>query len=100
MAPGGRPSKENWHQEDLFRIMARYPRDERTFGYWGPDTIWFNQWGLEYLRLRYDVEWAEVGDERFFAVRGRPSPTPAGFTALRRWRLPDGGTLALYHRVS
>jgi 4-amino-4-deoxy-L-arabinose transferase-like glycosyltransferase len=96
----GHPTREDWHQDDLFEIIGRYPQAERTFGYWGPDTIWFNRWGLEYLRLRYDAQRASIGEERFFIFRGPPSATPAGFTALRRWRLPDGGTLSLFRRAS
>jgi len=96
----GPPTHENWHQVDAFRTMAMLPRSQRTFAYKGPDSIWFNLHGLNYYALRYEARWAEVADARFLIDRGADDATsPRGYARLERWRLPDGGMLALYERV-
>jgi 4-amino-4-deoxy-L-arabinose transferase-like glycosyltransferase len=97
----GAPTGENWHQIDPFRTMARLPRSERSFSYHGPDTVWFNKLGLSYYALRYRVRWVLGGGQaRFLLARGPQAPLRNGYTRLERWRLPDGGLLALYERAS
>ena len=95
----GPPTHENWHQLEPFRIMSRVPVAERSFGYRGPDTIWFNEHGLNYYSLLYGVRWARTGPAHFVLIRGRRGPTPHGLTPVARWPLPDGGTLTLFRRV-
>ena len=96
----GAPTSENWHQADPFTTMARYPESQRRFAFRGPDTIWFNKHGLSYYALRDDATWTSFKRGRFLIARGREPATPSGFTRLDRWRLPDGGTLALYVRTA
>jgi hypothetical protein len=96
----GPPTREDWHQADPFRTIARVPIDERTFTYEGPGTMWFNANGLDYYTLRYDADPVPASQARFVIDRGlQPdSPSASGVVRLHRWRLPDGGTLALYER--
>jgi 4-amino-4-deoxy-L-arabinose transferase-like glycosyltransferase len=95
----GPPTREQWHQEDVFRTIARSPNQNRTFAYRGPDTIWFNKHGLNYFALRYHTKWAPLSQATFLLVRGR-SPLPSGFVRIRRWLMPRGESLALYKRGS
>jgi 4-amino-4-deoxy-L-arabinose transferase-like glycosyltransferase len=94
----GPPTHENWHQDDPFRTIASFPQAERSFAYEGPDTVWFNKHGLSYYAQMYRVKWVEIGRGRFLLDRGEGHATPRGYARLERWRLPDGGTLALYSR--
>jgi hypothetical protein len=96
----GPPTHESWHQEEAFRIMSRAPVSERTFSYRGAGTIWFNAHGLRYYASRYDATRAGATQARFLLERGDGLVTPTGFSPIRRWRLPDGGALALYQRLS
>jgi hypothetical protein len=95
----GPPTDENWHQADVFKTMTKVPESQRTFAFKGPDTIWFNEDGLNYYALRYDIRWAKADRARFLIDRGAVHATPRGYARLERWRLPDGGTLALYERA-
>ncbi len=94
----GPPTHEQWHQEDLFRTIARFPEAERRFAYSGADTVWFNKHGLNYFALRYDADWANARRARFHIRRGAARATPHGWTSIESWPLPDGGVLALYER--
>jgi 4-amino-4-deoxy-L-arabinose transferase-like glycosyltransferase len=95
----GAPTDEDWHQEDAIKAMRAVPEPQRTFAYEGPDTIWFNSHGTQYYALRYDAVWVQdVARAHFFVRRGPAGAAPAGFAAVDRWRLPDGGTLVLYER--
>ena len=96
----GPPTRENWHQVDAFRTMARVPPDQRRFAYEGRETTWFNSSGLEYYALRYDADLVSASHARFLIDRGlQPaSPAASGYRRLHRWRLPSGETLALYER--
>jgi 4-amino-4-deoxy-L-arabinose transferase-like glycosyltransferase len=96
----GPPTDERWHQEDLFTTMAKFPASERTFAYRGPDTIWFNHWGFAYYALRYGARRTPAQRAAFLVARGERKGTPGGFVRLRDWRLPDGGSLALFRRAS
>ncbi len=94
----GPPTSENWHQEDVFRTMEGVAPGERRFAYIGPFTIWFNQFGLRYYRLRYDASWVSRARARFLIVRGHHDLADLGLrlTPLHRWRLPDGEPLILF----
>jgi hypothetical protein len=95
----GPPTDEGWHQAEALRTMTAVPADERTFTYEGPDTVWFNTWGLRYYALRYDAEFESNGPARFLLYRGPLPSTPPGSVERERWTLPDGGTLAVYERT-
>jgi 4-amino-4-deoxy-L-arabinose transferase-like glycosyltransferase len=94
----GPPTSEDWHQADAFRAMTAFPPSQRRAIYAGPDTVWFNRIGNHYYAMRYDAELVSLPNARFLIARDRKPP--AGFTPIRRWRLPDGGTLVLYDRGS
>ncbi len=96
----GPPTRENWHQEDPFLTMKRVPERLRSFRYSGPDTIWFNKDGLAYYAIRYHIRFIIGGKRRpqFRLARGDAHGVPRGFVQREHWRLPDGGTLALYER--
>jgi 4-amino-4-deoxy-L-arabinose transferase-like glycosyltransferase len=92
----GPPTSDDWHQADVFRAMTAFAPSQRRVSYAGPDTIWFNRLGNHYYALRYDAELVPLPQARFLIARDRTAPT--GFAPIRRWRLPDGGTLVLYQR--
>jgi hypothetical protein len=95
----GPPTDEDWHQADPFRMIASFPKSERSLSYTGPDTIWFNATGLTYYSSRYGVRQLDAANAAFLLVRSDIAPsTPIGRRVLERWRLPDGGTLVLYGR--
>jgi hypothetical protein len=60
--------------------------------------MWFNAFGLRYYALRYDAELLATAPAHFLVYRGPLPSTPPGFVERERWRLPDGGTLAVYER--
>jgi hypothetical protein len=101
--PLGRPSPDQWHQEEVFQFAAR-ESSLGTLWYRGPnvDTIWFNDLAMRYFSLRYGIRL--VGDPAgadVAAIRTLPLETPAvplGFSELRVFALPDGSTLRLYLR--
>jgi 4-amino-4-deoxy-L-arabinose transferase-like glycosyltransferase len=95
----GPPTHENWHQADIFKVIARFPRSQRTFTYEGPDPIWFNYYGLDYYSLRYDAKWLRDGRASFLIELGSPRVVHRGYARLERWRLPDARMLALYKRL-
>jgi Dolichyl-phosphate-mannose-protein mannosyltransferase len=96
----GPPTRENWHQVDSFKTMARVPPDQRTFTYQGQDTTWLNANGFAYYALRYGARMVTASGARFIINRGLQPATPSNSLLMRlhRWRLPDGDTLALYER--
>ncbi len=96
----GPPLRQNWHQEDPFRVLERLPRADRRLAYFGPRTIWFNQYGLRYYALRYNTKRVSVPQARFVLVRGTRLPRDVRLRALDRWRLPDGEPLVLYRRLT
>jgi 4-amino-4-deoxy-L-arabinose transferase-like glycosyltransferase len=95
----GPPTHEDWHQAESVRALTVVPADHRTFRYEGPDTIWFNEFGLNYYALRYDAQLVTNGPAHFLVYRGPLPSTPPGFVERRRWPLPDGGTLAVYEQT-
>jgi 4-amino-4-deoxy-L-arabinose transferase-like glycosyltransferase len=92
----GPPTSDDWHQADAFRALMAFSPSQRRVIYAGPDTIWFNRIGNHYYALRYEAELVAFWRARFLIARDRKAP--AGFTPIRRWRLPDGGMLVLYDR--
>jgi 4-amino-4-deoxy-L-arabinose transferase-like glycosyltransferase len=95
----GPPTSEDWHQQEVVSTIAAAPPPQRSFSYRGPDTIWFNAWGLHYYALRYGARFLDRPQGAgFLLVRGRPGAIPASFTRIRSYTLPDGGTLGLYRR--
>lgn len=97
----GPPSSEHWHQEDVFRLIARAPRSERAFWFEGGDSIWFNTWGTAYYAARYGASWVGLDAADFVIVRGPPStPVPPVFHEVGYFRLPTGESLILYQRPS
>jgi 4-amino-4-deoxy-L-arabinose transferase-like glycosyltransferase len=94
------PTKEDWHQADLFKAIAAAPQPERTFVFEGGDSEWFNTWGTNYYALRYHASWiADLNTAHFLIVRGSPtSAIPLGFSQIRSYTLPGGEALALYSR--
>jgi 4-amino-4-deoxy-L-arabinose transferase-like glycosyltransferase len=96
----GPPTSENWHQQQLMKTVAAAPAGSRRLTFRGPDTIWFNTWGLWYYAQRYDVRLVpSFGRADYVIVRahGRRPPA-ASFERIRDYPLPDGGTVALYSR--
>ncbi len=97
----GPPTSENWHQQQLVELVAAAPPGRRSLTFRGPDTIWFNAWGLWYFSQRYHFPLVESFDAAdYVVVRGHGRRPPAAtFARIRRFPLPDGGTVELYERV-
>jgi 4-amino-4-deoxy-L-arabinose transferase-like glycosyltransferase len=94
----GPPTNEDWHQADAVRFVTTAPRDEQKFTYAGPDTTWFNGFGLAYYAMRYDVTLESLGPAHFLIYRGPLPTTPPGYAERRRWTLPDGTKLVAYEQ--
>jgi len=100
----GPPSGEHWYQEEMFRTASRLSRSKTLYlASSGYDLIWFNGYAVDYFLHKYGITWVTSPDQTdFAAVSNRPGEKiapPAGFTALRRYRLPDGGSLVLLTRA-
>jgi 4-amino-4-deoxy-L-arabinose transferase-like glycosyltransferase len=97
----GPPTRENWHQQQLVRIVAAAPPGSRSLTFRGPETIWFNAWDLWYASQRYRVPLVKSFDAAdYVIVRGDGRrPPAASFERIRRFPLPEGGTVELYRRV-
>lgn len=48
----GAPEAQNWCMED---VMVKLRELGRGFSYSGPDTIWFNNWALQYFASREQI---------------------------------------------
>jgi len=96
----GPPSGERWYQDEVFRQIA-HQRGRPTFWYEGPDSIWFNTWGIRYYSLRYHDLWvASPAQANFIVSRGRFAPPLKGaYVLIRHYPLPDGEALGLYERI-
>lgn len=99
----GPPSGERWYQEEMVREAARRSRNRTLYlASTGFDFIWFNTFATYYFSVKHDVTWVATPEQADFAgVWSRPGetvPSPSGFTELRRYRLPDGGSLRLLTR--
>ena len=96
----GPPSRQEWHQADLFREIAA--RGGKSFAYSGNplETIWFNTWGIRYYALRYHLSWVFPNAAQFLIVRGPVPPgLTGGFVEIRDYSLPYSGPVRLYQRV-
>lgn len=49
----GPPTHEKWYQQQAVAAVAL--QGDKSFRYSGPDTIWFNGWGLDYYRELYGL---------------------------------------------
>jgi hypothetical protein len=100
----GPPSGERWHQEDIFEEASRTPG--RTLWFAGPpeDFIWFNGFAMQYFARKHGVTWVAAPDQAdLAAIRSRPGEAieaPAGFAEIRRYLLPDGGSLRILTRAA
>ena len=101
--PLGRPSPDQWHQEEVFQLAAR---ETRLGALWyrgaNVDTIWFNDLAMRYFSLRYSIRLvADPAGADVAAIRTLPLETvdvPLGFNEVRAFALPDGSMLRLYLR--
>jgi 4-amino-4-deoxy-L-arabinose transferase-like glycosyltransferase len=97
----GRPSDDDWHEDDLFRTIAAQS-EHATFWYAGPpDEIWFQTWGLRYYSLRYHATWVALPQQaRFLIIRGPvPARVTRGFALIAEYQLRYDGPARLYERV-
>lgn len=92
----GAPTNQDWHLEEMFKLISSTAGGKRTsLDYQGPDTIWFNNWGLRYFALKYQVDFGpEPGT--FFALRGRNLVAPSNYRLIKDFNLPDQTELRLY----
>jgi hypothetical protein len=97
----GPPTSQNWHQQQLMKIVAAAPRGHRKLAFRGPDTIWFNTWGLWYFAQRFHLTLVKPfagADYVIVRAHGRKPPATS-FRRIRDYPLPAGGTVALYKRA-
>lgn len=95
------PTTGQWHQEEIFRIISAYPEKDRSLKSDCLDTQWFNNWGLMYYALRYDVQLTfEEKNTAFLLERSdKPLPTRSNFEIVRQFTLPDNTVLRLSKRT-
>jgi len=94
----GPPTQEHWYQQQMVELAAAQSAGNRGLLYSGPDTIWFNSWGLSYYTQRYGVPLATSSrNAGVMALRGSHTSTPSpGFRLARHYHLPDGSQLWVY----
>ena len=92
------PTREQWHQEDLFKVISQYPETQRDLRTECLDTIWFNGWGFSYYSQLYGVHLGNTGAISHFLAERKAPPisTPPGYDLLRSYDLPDQTRLCLY----
>jgi hypothetical protein len=100
----GPPSGERWRQEEMFRAASNQGAKALWFESPNDDFIWFNYFATYYFSVRYKVKLASTPEEADFAgIRSGPGqslPAPRGFTEVKEFPMPDGGTLRLYSRAA
>ncbi len=93
----GAPTNELWHQEEIFKSVAG---KSLSINYSGPESIWFNNWGIAYYSNLYHV--ALVSDSRKadrVAIRSSSTVVaPDGFLEKHIYCLPDGTNLYIYQK--
>ena len=88
----GAPTREQWHQEDVLRYIQQQP-GAHTFSFSGPDTIWFNMWGLRYYSEKYGL--TVVSPQEAAYRLDRSSLTICPNIVDNSYLLPDGTCLTL-----
>jgi hypothetical protein len=96
----GKPSRDNWYEDEAFKQIGALGGNRSFVFQADDDSIWFNTWDVRYYSFKYHLSWIAIPDEAdFLVIRSRGAPqVPGGFAELRRYPLPDGGTLRLYRR--
>lgn len=96
------PTHEQWHQEELFQVISRFPEKERNLRTDCLDTMFFNGWGFTYYALKYGVSLLKTENENASFVAQRKDfigPAPAGYSLVARYDLPDKSILILYRLI-
>ncbi|HUO57881.1 MAG TPA: hypothetical protein VMV05_06855, partial [bacterium] len=95
------PTTEQWHQEEIIREIANYPENQRSTGVLNdPDTMWFNNSGLNYYALREGVPIVPPEQKPNFLIERTThgGPNRPGYGLLRRFELPDHSILRLFKK--
>ena len=93
----GAPTGEQWYQSHVVEIAASTPGKSLLFI--GPESIWFNNWGLTYLSQRSGVVLTGNNPE-IIIIRGNDQPPWKNYTPTETFTLPDGQALKLYRKTS
>jgi hypothetical protein len=97
----GPPTREQWHQEEIFRMMAADPNPLKDMAFKGLDTIWFNWGGNAYFGSLYGVQIKnEDPHPDYFLFRGKEKTGPIdGYLLYKEFALPDGTWAELYKKA-
>ena len=98
----GPPIKEQWHLEEIYKLIATYPEAERELGYDGPGSYSLNSWDFYYYSKLYGIPFKSDAEKpMFFVLRGNePLKAPEGYRVLKTYDLPDGGKAGLFRKKS
>lgn len=96
----GPPTHEEWHQEEVVRMIAGQPSGEKDMTFRGLDTMYFNSWGLYYFSRKYRVDFQQAADRTtYLLLREMKEPAvPRGYKRIKRFDLPDSSVLELLER--
>jgi len=95
----GHPTSEDWGQEEVFKRASSEGTGKKLY-YEGLDSMWFNNWGMNYYASRYGV--VLVGTKPgadYILVRSNPGVFQAqdkSANSILSRVLPDGTKLMMY----
>jgi len=92
----GPPSSEQWHQEDIFKLIQRQSGSNQSLRFDGLDTIWFNGWGMTYYAAAYHDNLVNTKAE-YWVIRDAKQPAiPQDYTLDMTYHLPDQSWVAVF----
>ncbi len=98
----GAPDSTDWHQEDVFKIISQDKTEAKETAWQGPDPdiARFNNWGIAYYALKYDVKLKSLEErpEYFLKRTYLKMNSYPGYEFFRQFVLPDQSFLYLMKR--
>ncbi len=98
----GPPTKEDWHQEEVMRMISRQPSEDREMIFKGFDSIYFNAWAFYYFSRLYGVKYDPdhpPENPPFILWREKAMPpSPPNYRLLQKFVLPDKSFLFVFKK--
>jgi len=96
----GPPRNENWHQEDIFKLMSQSQEANKTFFFEDIVTNWLNGFGLDYYSVRCNMRQVSRSENpTFILIRGRTKQAVSeGYYLIEQYTLPDQSYVELFQK--
>jgi hypothetical protein len=89
------PTSETWWMQ---AVIPKFKGHSMAFT--GLDSIWFNNWAVQYYSARYDVRLVTPkARPDWLMVRGTGVKDEPGYELKKSYVLPDGTILSVYART-